>query len=117
MNAVIPPEVQSYVDEIPPGHRPLFDRLHRLILDAHPGAEVALSYHMPVYRAGTRRLFVGAWKHGISLYGWRGDRDGGFADRHPELVSGRGTIQLRPEDAAGIGDEEFTALARAALAP
>jgi hypothetical protein len=30
--------------------------------------------------------------------------------------TGTGTIQLRPEDAAGIGDDEFPGLIRAALA-
>ncbi len=116
MSNAIPAAVQDYIDGIAPGHRALFDRLHRLILQAHPGAEVILSYKIPTYRADRRRLFVGAWKHGISVYGW-GDRDGGFSSRHPELVTGKGTLQLRPEDAAAISDEEFLGLARAALAP
>jgi uncharacterized protein YdhG (YjbR/CyaY superfamily) len=117
MSTTIPPEVQAYIDAIPPGHRPLFDRLHRLILTAHPGAEITLSYKMPAYQAENRRIYVGVWKHGISIYGCGQDRDGGFAARHPEMVTGRGTLQLRPEDAAGIPDEEFLALASAALAP
>jgi hypothetical protein len=117
MTIIIPPEVQAYIDGIPSGHRPLFDRLHRLILAANPGVGIALSYKMPVYRAGNRRLFVGAWKHGISVYGWRRDCDGGFAARHPRLVTSSGTIRLRPEDATGIGDEELLALARGALVP
>jgi hypothetical protein len=37
--------------------------------------------------------------------------------RHPELKSGKGTIRLRPDDAAGIADEEFANLVRAALRP
>lgn len=115
MTTSIPPEVQVYIDGIPPAHRPLFDRLHQLILTAHPGAKVTLSYKMPAYQAGPRRLYVGAWKHGISLYGWPQDRDGGFTARHPGLVTSKGTIWLRPGDAAGVGDEEFLALARAAL--
>ena len=41
--SIIPPPVQAYIDGIPPGHRPLFDRIHRLILQAQPGAEVTLS--------------------------------------------------------------------------
>ena len=117
MTTSIPAEVQAYIDAIPPGHRPLFDRLHRLFLAAHPGAEVILSYKMPAYQAGKRRIFVGAWKHGISVYGWGKDQNGGFTARHPQLVTSTGTIRLRPEDAASISDEEFLALARAGLAP
>jgi hypothetical protein len=117
MTTSIPPDVQAYIDAIPPGLQPLFDRLHRLILAAHPAVEVTLSYKMPSYRAGKRRIHVGAWKHGISVYGWSRDRDGGFTARHTGLVTSTGTIRLRPEDAASIPDEEFLALARAALAP
>jgi hypothetical protein len=117
MTTSIPAEVQAYIDAIPPGHRPLFDRLHRLILTAHPAAQVTLSYKMPAYQAGKRRIFVGAWKHGISVYGWGKDRNGGFTARHPALVTSTGTIRLRPEDAASITDEEFLTLARAGLAP
>jgi uncharacterized protein YdhG (YjbR/CyaY superfamily) len=107
--------VRDYIQTIAPEHRPLFDRLHRLILEAHPDAAVVLSYQIPTYKVGPRRLFVGAWKHGLSLYGWQQGRDAGFSDRHPELRTGKGTIQLRPTDAAAIGDDELRDLARAAL--
>ncbi len=30
MTTVMPPEVQAYIDGIPPGHRPLFEWLQRL---------------------------------------------------------------------------------------
>jgi uncharacterized protein YdhG (YjbR/CyaY superfamily) len=107
--------VQEYVDAIAPEHRPLFDRLHRLILEAHPDAAVAISYKIPTYKVGRRRLFLGAWKHGVSIYGWDQGHDAGFTARHPRLKTGRGTLQLRPDDAAGISDDEFRDLVRAAL--
>ncbi|HET9556091.1 MAG TPA: DUF1801 domain-containing protein, partial [Actinomycetota bacterium] len=78
-------------------------------------ASVSISYGIPTYRTGRRRLYLGAWKHGVSLYGWGQDRDGGFGARHPELVTGKGTIRLRPEDAGAIGDTELQALVEAAL--
>ena len=105
----------AYIDGIDPAHRPLFDRVHRLILAAHPDAAVVLSYQMPTYKVGRRRLYVGAWQHGISIYGWQQDRDGGFTDRHPELRTSKGTIRLRPQDAAGITDDELGGLVGAAL--
>ena len=109
--------MRAYIESIPAENRPLFDRLHRLILAAHPEAVVVLSYQMPAYKVGRRRLFLGAWKHGVSLYGWQEDCDAGFASRHAELRTSKGTIQLRPEDAAGISDDEFRDLARAGLDP
>jgi uncharacterized protein YdhG (YjbR/CyaY superfamily) len=109
--------VRAYIDEIPAGHRPLFDRLHQLIIVAYPEATVVLSYKMPTYKLGGRRLFVGAWKHGVSVYGWDEGRDAGFIARHPELKTSTGTIRLRPEDAAAITDDELRDLVRAALDP
>jgi uncharacterized protein YdhG (YjbR/CyaY superfamily) len=107
--------VRDYIDAIAPEHRPLFDRLHRLVLEAHPDAAVVLSYQIPTYKVGRRRLFLGVWKHGVSIYGWDQGRDAGFIARHPELKTGKGTVQLRPHAAAGITDGEFRDLVRAAL--
>ena len=50
--------VRAYIDGIDPAHRPLFDRVHRLILAAHPDAAVVLSYQMPTYKVGRRRLIT-----------------------------------------------------------
>lgn len=109
--------VRAYIDEIPAAHRPLFDRLHGLILGAYPDVAVGLSYKMPTYKLGRQRLFVGAWKHGVSVYGWDEGRDAGFVARHPGLKTSTGTIRLRPEDAADISDDELCDLVYAALGP
>ena len=108
--------VRSYLDGIDPQFRPLFDRIHWLIMAAFPDAAVVLSYKIPTYKAGRRKLHVGVWKHGVSLYGWPQDRVGDFTGRHSGLRSSKGTIQLRPQDAAQISDEELASLVRAALA-
>ena len=110
-------DVRAYVDAIPPERRPLFDRVHRLVTAAFPDARTVLSYKMPTYVVGERRLYVGVWKHGVSLYGWESGRNDGFADRHPELSSGKGTLRLPHDGADALTDEELTGLVRAALAP
>jgi uncharacterized protein YdhG (YjbR/CyaY superfamily) len=109
--------VQAYIDALDPERRPLFERLHALVLEAHPEAEVALSYDMPAYRVGSHRLNLGAWQHGVSVYGYRKDNDGGFVARHPKLLSGKGTIRISPLDAEGISDDEFRGLLGGALEP
>jgi uncharacterized protein YdhG (YjbR/CyaY superfamily) len=111
------PAVAEYINAIPPEHRALFDRIHQLILDTCPDTTVVLSYKMPTYRAGTRRLHLGVWKHGVSLYGWKAHGDGGFTARHPDLQTSTGTIRVRSDAAAAIPDDDFRDLARAALAP
>jgi hypothetical protein len=55
---------------------------------------------MPTYVVGERRLHVGVWKHGLSLYGWSADRSGGFCERYPNLCGDEGTLKLLHEDAA-----------------
>ena len=110
-------QVQAYLDAVPAVTRPLFDRVHRLVTEVYPAAQVVLSYRMPTYVVGVRRLHVGAWKHGLSLYGWEPGRDAGFAARHPELDSGRGTLRLPHGTADGLTDDELRDLLRAALAP
>ncbi|HEY4020657.1 MAG TPA: DUF1801 domain-containing protein [Pseudonocardiaceae bacterium] len=105
--------VQDYVEDIPPEHRPLFDRVYRLVLEARPDAEVVLSYGMPTFRVGRRRLHLAAWQHGVSLYGWRDEE---FLDRHPGMRASKGTIRLRPEDAESVTDDELRDLARTSLA-
>ena len=112
-----PAAVESYVAAIAPGVRPLFDRIEGLIHSSFGSGEVTvgMSYDMPTYQRGDRRLYVAAWKQHVSLYGWSEGRDGGFVARHPQLTSGRGTIKLRPRDAAAIDDEELRALVIGAL--
>lgn len=107
--------VVDYMDAIDPEHRPLFDRLHHLILEVHPDADVVLSYKMPTYKVGRRGLHLGVWRHGVSLYGWGQDRAAEFIARHPQLQTSKGTIRLRPDDATTITDDEFRDLIRAAL--
>jgi uncharacterized protein YdhG (YjbR/CyaY superfamily) len=108
-------DVQKYIDSIASEHRPMFDRLQGLVLDVHPEATIDYSYKMPTYRVGARRIFLAVWKHGVSIYGVGPGRDAGFLTRHPDLIASRGTIRLRPKDAAGIPDDEFREMVRAAL--
>jgi uncharacterized protein YdhG (YjbR/CyaY superfamily) len=108
---------EAYVDGIEPEFRPLFDRLHGIVRAARPEATLDLAYDMPTYRLGRRRLHIGVWRHGVSVYGWRRDNDGGFAARHPDLLSGKSTIRIRPRDGAGISDDEFAGLLGGALEP
>lgn len=107
--------VRTYIDAIAPAHRPLFDRLDRLVLRLYPEADLVLSYQMPTYKVGTRRLHIGVWKHGISIYGWQQGKEAEFALRHPGTKTSKGTIRLNPDDAAAVSDDELAGLVRAAL--
>jgi uncharacterized protein YdhG (YjbR/CyaY superfamily) len=113
--ATLDEAAQDYIDHIAPEHRPLFDRIHRLIVEVHPEVSVSLSYKMPAYTVGNRRLSVGTWKHGLSIYGARHGTNDAFTPRHPALKTSKGTLQIRPEDAVDISDDDFRDLVHAAL--
>jgi hypothetical protein len=115
--STIDEDARAFVDAIPAERRPLFDRVRALVVEAAPDVHLTLSYGMPTFVAGRYRLYVGVWRHGLSFYGWSAGSDAGFSERHPELVNGRGTMKLRPKDAAAIGDDELRDFVRAVLSP
>lgn len=108
-------DVVAYIEAIEEEQRPLFDRVHRLVMEAKPDAEVIISYRMPTYVVGTRRLHVGVWKHGLSFYGWEQGRDSAFVADHPHLDNGKGTLRLPITEAPGMSDDELRAFADAIL--
>ena len=114
-NGVVDEDVQRYVAGIADEHRELFGRVNGLILGAYPEAVVKLSYRIPSYWVGKRRIYVGVWKHGLSVYGWPQGSEADFLARHPELKTSKGTIQIRPRDAAAFSDGELLELVHAAL--
>ena len=111
----IPDDVQAYIDGIASEHRPMWDRVDRLIRARHPDVELRITYDMPTFVVGDHRLPVGVWKHGLSLYGLHEGNDAGFIARHPELSSGRGTVKLPTRRAAELTDDELSATLQAAL--
>lgn len=107
--------MRAYLEAIDPERLPLFDRVHRLVLEAHPDATVVLSYRMPTFVVGRHRLHVGVWKHGLSFYGWEPGRDAGFSARHPGLANSTGTLKLGPATAAHLPDDELRDFVAAVL--
>jgi hypothetical protein len=106
---------KAYIDGIDAENRPLFDRVHGLIVGEFPDVEVGIAYQMPVYRRAGRSVNVGAWKHGVSIYGWGDERGLSILDRHPELSSGKGTLRIPRTLADDISDAELAQLVRHAL--
>lgn len=108
-------DVQAYLDGIAPEHRPMCDRVERLVRELFPDVELRITYAMPTFVVGEHRLPVGVWKHGLSLYGLHEGNDAGLIGRRPELSSGRGTVKLPTAQAASFTDPELKATLEAAL--
>lgn len=109
-------DVNAYVTAIPVEDRALLHRLERIIKETYPGLAPQISYNMLCWRRGQRRLYVGSWKHGLSIYGWSQGRERSVTDLHPGLKSSKGTIRLTPAKATELTDSELRILIVAALA-
>ncbi len=105
----------AYLAALPAASRAMVERLLGLACDVVPDAAVVMSYGIPTVRSGRRRFHVGAWKHGVSVYGWHDGHDGGFTAAHPDLVHGRSTLRFSEAELAAVGDDELRALAAATL--
>ncbi|HZA87391.1 MAG TPA: DUF1801 domain-containing protein [Acidimicrobiales bacterium] len=101
-------DVQDYIDALDAAHRRLFDRLHQLIIDELPDAQVVISYQIPLYRAGRRHVGLNARRpEGVTLTTTSPDHIDAFRRRHPQFKTGKASIQFQlndelPED--GIRD-------------
>ena len=64
-----------------------------------PDASVRISYGIPTYEVGKKRLYVGAGSTACRCTAGVPAGMAGPSDRHPELKTGKGTIQLSEESA------------------
>lgn len=87
-----------YIEAVPEDRKPLFERLHALILSLYPDAEVVLSYGVPTYRAKTGWVALGYRKDGVSLYTCGAHHLAAFKAKHPKIKTGTGCINLRTGD-------------------
>ena len=101
---------------IPSHHRELYDRVHRLVLEAHPRATTAMSYSMPSYVVGGSRLHVGRLEARPVVL--RLERGTGRRVRRPAPGPRReqGDHQAAAEAAERIDDDELRDFFHATLA-
>jgi uncharacterized protein YdhG (YjbR/CyaY superfamily) len=105
-------EVHDYIADIPVGHRPLFDRLHRLVLDTLPGARVVISYKMPAYIVDGGRISLSNGPRGVSLTTTVAEPIAAFKAQHKQFKTGKVSVLFPPD--ADVPDDDLRALVRAA---
>lgn len=95
----LPDDVQAYVDGLDPAHRRLFDRLHRLIVDELPDAQIVMAYQIPLYKVGRRHVGLNAGRRdGVMLTTTSPDHIEEFRRRHPQFKTNKASIQFRLDD-------------------
>jgi len=95
-------EVQQFVDAVSDERRPLYDKLHRLIMGMYPSAEVVISYGIPTYKAKSGRVGLGYWKGGVSLYAFGAHHLEEFRAKYPAIKTSTGTINFKLSDAVPV---------------
>jgi uncharacterized protein YdhG (YjbR/CyaY superfamily) len=95
-------DVKRYVDAGPKDRRPLFDKLHRLILGLYPKADVVMSYQIPTYRAKGGWVGLGYWKEGVSLYTNDPKHIAEFKAQHSGVRTGKASINLKAKGAVPV---------------
>jgi len=64
-----PPEIEAYLDAIPPGHRAALERVRESVLAAVPEASEKISLKMPAFALeGRPFLWMGAFAKHCSLF-------------------------------------------------
>jgi uncharacterized protein YdhG (YjbR/CyaY superfamily) len=87
--------VQRFIDRVPAEKRPLLDRLHSLILELYPDAEVVISYQVPTYKARGGRVSLGLWQDGVSLYTTGPEYIEEFKSKHPKVKTGKASLNFQ----------------------
>ena len=95
-------DVQRYLDAVPEERKPLFNKLHRLIMDLYPGADVVMSYKIPTYKAKSGWVALANQKHCVSLYTCGAHHIAEFKAKYPAIKTGTGCINLKVADAVPV---------------
>ena len=89
--------LEDYFDAVPADRKGVVERLHGLILGLYPDAQVDLSYRMPTYRVGDGWVALANQKHYVSLYTCGAEHLAEFRAAHPEIRTGKGCINFKPD--------------------
>ncbi len=90
--------VDKYFASVPADRKPLLAKLHSIIVGLYPNADVTMRYKMPTYEVGEGWVAVANQKHYVSLYTCGYHHIAQFKQRHPEIKTGKGCINLKPTD-------------------
>ncbi|MHB0856633.1 MAG: DUF1801 domain-containing protein [Anaerolineae bacterium] len=99
-------QVQRFMNAVPEDRKPLFDRLHALILSLYPDAQIVISYQVPTYKVKSGWVALGYWKAGVSLYTNNPQHIAEFAARHPHIKTNKASINLKLTDEVPMEDLE-----------
>ena len=90
--------VEIYFKAIPPERSERFNRLHAVILELYPDAQVDMKYKMPTYRVEDGWVALANQKRYISLYTCGYHHIESFKQIYPGIKTGKGCINFKDKD-------------------
>ena len=97
-------EVKDYFQAAPDIRKERLEQLHEMIMGLYPDAEVSMKYKMPTYQVGDGWVAIANQKHYLSVYTCGAHHLVLFKEKHPEIKTGKGCINLKPSDLLPIED-------------
>jgi hypothetical protein len=91
-------DVQKYFDAVPEDRRPLFNKLHELILSLYPKADVLIWFGMPTYRAKCGWVAIANQRNFVSLYTNSPDHISEFKEKYPSIRTNKASINIRESE-------------------
>lgn len=91
-------DVQKYIDAVTDERKALFGKLHDLIVDVYPDAEILIWYGVPTYRAKLANVCLAYWKDGVSLSTNDADHIAAFKVDNPTIKTGKVSINFKVRD-------------------
>jgi uncharacterized protein YdhG (YjbR/CyaY superfamily) len=87
--------VEKYFEEVPDSRKPLVQKLHSLVIERFPNAELTMKYKMPTYSHGEGWVAIANQKNYVSLYTCSALHLAGFKQAFPGYKTGKGCINFR----------------------
>lgn len=110
-----PPEVDTWIAELAPADREIYEAVESVILSTGLVDEIVYSYKLPTFKHGKLPVTVATWKGGISLAARSAAPIEAFRAKHPEITGGKISVQFRRD--AELPIDDLAELVRAALMP
>lgn len=100
------PEMVEYINSVRDKRRELYAQLEGMVLEIYPDAVLMKSYGIPKYqnKTGKGGVFMNYWKEGVSMHGGGTDFISDFVAAHPEIKTGKGSINFRLSDKIPVED-------------
>ena len=99
-------DVESYLMAVPEDRKEIVSVLHSLIMGLYPEAEVDMRYKMPTYHYEEGWVAIANQKNYVSLYTCGYNHISKFKEKHPEIKTGKGCINIQAKDPLPIADLE-----------